>query len=188
MYINLLHLLLFNFACLFCLFFLSFLSSQHICQFCFHCFIPQWASCFSFVFQFMLQLILFLTGRYNCWFPLFARLIYCTLVLLDCFDYDCGCICICVYSVTFFIVVINLCHCVGLLQFYGIFHFLKNLSYSFSIFSIIFLKFLIYIFLNPLCCSIFITFLAFSTVLFPLQLILMNINILHLLLFNFEHN
>jgi len=56
------------------------------------------------------------------------------------------------------------------------------------LFSIIFKKFLIYIFLNPLCCSTFITFLAFSTVLFPLQLILMNINILHLLLFNFEHN
>ena len=36
------------------LFFLSLLSSQHICQFYFHCFIPQLVPCFSFVFQFVL--------------------------------------------------------------------------------------------------------------------------------------
>ena len=96
MYINLLHLPLFNFAYLF---FLSFLSSQHICQFCFHCFIPHLAPCFSFVFQFVLQLVLFLTGRYNFWFPLFTRSIYCTLFLLDCFDFAHGYICICVYPI-----------------------------------------------------------------------------------------
>ena len=83
MYIKL-HLPLFNFAYLF---FLSFLSSQHICYFCFHCFIPHLAPCFSFVFQFVLKLVLFLTGKYNFWFPLFTRSIYCTLFLLDSFGF-----------------------------------------------------------------------------------------------------
>ena len=68
----------------------SFLSSQHICQFCFHCFIPHLAPCFSFVFQFVFQLFLFLTGKYNFLFPFFARSIYCTLFLLDCFDFAYG--------------------------------------------------------------------------------------------------
>ena len=67
MYINL-YLPLFNFAHLFS--FLSSLSSQHISKFCFHCFIPHLTSCFSFVFQFVLYLVLFLTRRYNFWFPL----------------------------------------------------------------------------------------------------------------------
>ena len=111
MYINLLSLPLFNFACLF---FLSFLSSQHICQVYFHCFIPQLAPCFSSVFQFVLQLVLFLTSRYNFQFPLFGRSVYCILFLLDCFDFVYGCICICVYSITIFIVVINICFYVGL--------------------------------------------------------------------------
>ena len=44
----------------------------------------------------------FCSGRYNFWFPLFARSVYCTLFLLDCFDFAYECICICVYSVTFF--------------------------------------------------------------------------------------
>ena len=65
MYINLLYLPLFNFSYLFFLSFLSLLSSQDICYFYFHCFIPQIASCFSFVFQFVLKLVLFLTGKYN---------------------------------------------------------------------------------------------------------------------------
>ena len=38
----------------------------------------------------MFKLILFLTGRYNFLFPLFARSIYCTLFLLDCFDFAYG--------------------------------------------------------------------------------------------------
>ena len=49
---------------------------------------------FSFVSQFVLKLVLFLTGRYNFWFPLFAGSIYCTLFLLDCFDFAYGYICI----------------------------------------------------------------------------------------------
>ena len=32
-------------------------------------------------------LVLFLTGRYNFWFPLFTGSISCTLFLLDCFDF-----------------------------------------------------------------------------------------------------
>ena len=64
------------------LFFLSFLSPHHICQFCFHCFIPHLAPCFSFVFQFVLQLVLFLTGKYNFLFALFSRSIYCIFVEL----------------------------------------------------------------------------------------------------------
>ena len=65
MYINLLHLHLFNFVYLFFLSFLSFLYSQYICSFCFHCFIPHLAACFHFVFWFVLKLVLFLTGKYN---------------------------------------------------------------------------------------------------------------------------
>ena len=53
MFMNHLHLSLFNFAFLF-LSFLSSLSSQHICSFCFHCFIPHLAPCSSFAFQFVL--------------------------------------------------------------------------------------------------------------------------------------
>ena len=83
MYINL-HQLLFNFAYLS---FLLFLFSQNICSFYFHCSIPHLAPCFSFVFQFVLKLVLFLTGKYNFWFPLFARSVYCTLFLLHCFHF-----------------------------------------------------------------------------------------------------
>ena len=104
MYINLLYLPLFSFAYLFFLSFLSFLSSQLICQFCFHCFIPQMAPCFSFVFQFVLQLVLFLTGRYTFWFPFFTWSVYCTLFLLDCFDFAHGCISICIYSILLIII------------------------------------------------------------------------------------
>ena len=68
-YINLLHLPLFNFAYLFFLSFLSFLSSRHICQFCFHCFIPHLAPYLSFIFQFVVYLVSFLTGIYNFLFP-----------------------------------------------------------------------------------------------------------------------
>ena len=69
MYPYLLHLPLFNFAYLFFLSFIYFLSSQHVCYFCFHCFIFHLAPCFSFVFQFVHKLVLFLTGKYNFWFP-----------------------------------------------------------------------------------------------------------------------
>ena len=76
---NLLHLLLFNFTYQF---FLSFLSSQHICQFCVSCFIPHLAPCFSSIFQFLLQLVLFLTGKYNFLFILLAGSFYCIFVEL----------------------------------------------------------------------------------------------------------
>ena len=46
---------------------------------------------------------MFLTGKYNFLFPLFARSIYCTLFLLDCFDFAHGCICICVYSFNYYL-------------------------------------------------------------------------------------
>jgi len=36
-------------------------------------------------------------------------------ILLNCFDFDYGCICIYVYSVTLFVIVINLCLYIGLL-------------------------------------------------------------------------
>ena len=42
---------------------------------------------FSFAFQFMLYLVLLLTGKYNFLFPLFTVPIYCTLFLLDSFDF-----------------------------------------------------------------------------------------------------
>ena len=35
----------------------------------------------AFFFQCLLQLVVFLTGRYHFWFPLFTRSIYCTLFL-----------------------------------------------------------------------------------------------------------
>ena len=54
-----LHLPLFNFENLFFLCFSPLLSSQYICQFCFLCFNPQLAPCSSFVFQFVVQLVLF---------------------------------------------------------------------------------------------------------------------------------
>ena len=100
------YLTLFNFEYLFFLSFLPFLSPQHISQFCFHCFIPHLAPCFSFVFQFVLQLVLFLTGRYNFLFPLFTGSIYCALFLLNCFDFAYGYICIWVYSIIFIICLI----------------------------------------------------------------------------------
>ena len=101
MYINLLHLPLFNFAYLFFLSFLSFISSQHICEFCFHCFITQlapWLVLFS-----SLCFNKFCSGRYNFRFSLFTGSIYYTLFLLNCFDFVYGCVCI------YFIILIIIC-------------------------------------------------------------------------------
>ena len=105
-YINLIYLLLFNFACLFFLFFLSF-SLNIFVSFIFIALYPNWhlglvlfsSLCFSY----------FCSGRHNFWFPLFARSNYCPLFLLYCFYFAYGCICIYVYSVTLFILVINPC-------------------------------------------------------------------------------
>ena len=109
MYINL-HLPLFNFAYLFFLSLLSFLSSQHICQFCFHCFIPHLAPCFSFVFR-LLQLVLFWQIKFFVSFVHQVNLLY--FIFVGLFDFAYECICICVYSVTLFTVVINLCSTLG---------------------------------------------------------------------------
>ena len=124
MYINLLHLPLLNFAYLFYLSFISFLSSHYFVSFIFialflnrHLSLSLFSSlCFSS----------FCSGRYNFWFPLFTRSIYCTVFLLECFDFAYGCICICVYSVTLFIVVINLFLALG---------FCHSVKFSFILFS-----------------------------------------------------
>ena len=76
----------------------------------------------------------FCSGRYNFWFPLFTRSIYCTSFFLDCVDFAYGCIGICVYSVTLSTVVINLCLSVGLLQFCGVFIFSPLFSFFFFFF------------------------------------------------------
>ena len=120
MYINLLHLPLLNFAYLFFLFFLSFPLNIFV-SFVFIALFPTWH--LALVLFSSLCFSQFCSGRYNFWFPLFTGSIYCTLFLLDCFDFAYGCICICVYSVTLFIVVRNLCLYVGLLQFCGVFLF-----------------------------------------------------------------
>ena len=64
----------------FFLFFLSFPLKIFVSFFFFHCFIPHLPPCFSFVFQFVLKLVLFLTGKYTFWFPLFAGSVYCIFV------------------------------------------------------------------------------------------------------------
>ena len=73
------------------------IRSKTIVRGFFHCFIHYLAPCFSFVFQFALQLVLFLTGTYNFYFPLFAGSFYCTLFLQDCFDFTYICVCVCVF-------------------------------------------------------------------------------------------
>ena len=119
----------------------------------------------------------FCSGRYNFWFPLFARSVYCTLFLLDCFDFAYGCIC--VYSVTLSTVT-NLCLFIGLLQFYGFFF------PFFHFFS--FLYFIILMFLNQLyflyICSLRLYFLLFFP---PCSYSLMYVNLLQLPLFNFAY-
>ena len=152
MYINLLHLPLFNFACLFFLSFLSFLSSQHVCYFCFHCFIPYLASCFSFVSQFCFSL--FCSGRYNFWFLLLTGSIYCTLFLLDCFDFAYGRICICVYSITFF------CCCYKLLPLRWAFAVLWSFPFFFSLlYNFNFFKCILF-FLHLFLCLPFLLFFS----------------------------
>ena len=97
MYINLLHLPLFNFAYLF---FLSFPLNRFV-SFVFIALFPTWhlALVFFFLFQFVLRLVWFLTGKYNFLFPLFPGSIYCTLFLLNCFHFahECICIYICIF-------------------------------------------------------------------------------------------
>ena len=110
-------------------------------------------------------LVSFVLVDKSFWFPLFAGSIYCTLLLLDCFNFAYGYIHICVYSVTLFIVAINLCICVGVLQLCGIliffllsfffhFFFFKNLTFNFKIYYIFSTFILLFAFLLPFCpCS-----------------------------------
>ena len=125
MYINLLYLPLFNFAYLF---FLSFPLNIFV-SFVFTALFPTWHLALVLFSSLCLKLALFLTGKYNFWFPLFTSSIYCTLFLLDCFDFAYECTCICVYSVTLFIVVINLCSTLG---------FCNSVAFSFSFFTSVF--------------------------------------------------
>ena len=88
--------------------------------------------------------------------------------LLDTFNFAYGCVCICVYSVTLFILVINLCLYTGIFQFCGVFFYL---FFLFSFFFNFFPFFYNFIFLNLSYFSTFFPLFAFLTVLFPLKLI-----------------
>ena len=78
-----------------------------------------------------------------------------------------GCICICVYSVTLFIVVINLCLYVGLLQFCGVFLFF---FFSLSLIILIFLNLLYFFYVYSFVCLSYYSF-PLAVNLFFLQLI-----------------
>jgi len=80
-------------------------------------------------------------------------------------------------SVTFFIVDINLCLYIGLLQLYGVFLFF---FFSLSLFLILVFNFSIYYFYT------FIPLFAFPVILFPLQLIF-NVYKSYIPLFNFAY-
>ena len=95
MYINLLYLPLFNFEYLF---FLS-VPLNIFVSLIFMLYSPV-VTLLQFCFPVCVQLVLFLTGRYNFWFPFFTGSIYCTLFLFDCFDFTYGYICI--FSHTFY--------------------------------------------------------------------------------------
>jgi len=74
------------------------------------------------------------------------RSFYCTLFLLECFDFAYWCICVCVYSVTLSIVVINLCLSIELLQFCGVFLFHFFFCFCLFVCFCFFLLFIILIF------------------------------------------
>ena len=131
--------------------FLLYFSLNIFVSFIFIAFFPNWH--LALVLFSSLCFIKFCSGRYNFWFPLFTRSIYCTLFLLDCFESAYGCICICVHPVTLLIVIINLCLYIGPLKFCGVFLFFL-FSFFFCIFS--FLDFIIIIFLNLLYFSTFL--------------------------------
>ena len=115
---------------------------------------------------------------------MFAGLIYCTLFLLDCFDFAYGCICIRVYSLKTFIAVINLCLYVGLLQFWSVFlcfPFFFLLPFFFFYLFIILIYNLyksIMFFLHLILCLPFLLFFS------PCSSSLMYIDLLHLPLLN----
>ena len=95
LYINLLYLPLFSFVYLFFLFLSTYLLVL------FSLLYSTIGTLLYFCFP-VCALVLFLTGRYNFWFPLFTRSIYCTLFSLDSFHFAHGCIC--VYSIILIII------------------------------------------------------------------------------------
>ena len=157
MCLNLLHLPLFNFAYLF---FLSFPVNLFL-SFIFTASFPNWH--LALVLLSSLCISQFCSSIYNFWFPLFARSISCTLFLLDIFGFAYGCIYICVYSVTLFIVVINLSIYVGLLQFYRIFlssfffHFKKSFIF-FIILTFNFFETIIFFYIYSFVCLSYCSF------------------------------
>ena len=162
MYVKLPHLPLFNFAYLFFLFFLSFPLNIFV-SFVIIALFPTWlAPCFNFVFQFVLKLVLFLTGKYNFWFSLFTRSIYCTLFLLDCFHFAHGYICICVFSHIFYHCYkpLPLCWAFATLWSYPFFSFFLSSSiFSFSLFyNFNFLSLLYFLYIYSFVCLSYCSF------------------------------
>ena len=105
MYINFLHLPLFNFAYVFFPFVLSFPLNIFV-RFVLIALFSTWHLDLV-LFSSLCLLVLSLIGKYNFLFPLFTGSIYCSLHLLDCFHFAYECICICVYS----IILIIICNC-----------------------------------------------------------------------------
>ena len=99
----------FNFAYLFFLSFLSLFPLNVFVSFIFIALFQNWhlalVLCSSLCFTY---LVFFLTDIYNFSFPLSAGSIYCTLFLLDCFDFAHSCICICVCSIVLIIICLTL--------------------------------------------------------------------------------
>ena len=140
MYINLLHLPLFNFAYLVSPSFLSFLSCQHFVSFMFIALFPNWhltlvlfSSCalVSFVLVDIIFGFLCLPGQsivlYFCWTVL--------ILLMGVYVY--------VYIQSHFLLLfINLCLCDGLLQFCGVFLFFSPFYFFLLYFLTFFSPFL----------------------------------------------
>ena len=130
MYINCLCLPLFNFAYLFFLFFLPFLSTY--CCFYFHCFIPQLAPCFCFVFRFVLLVSFVLVDIIFGFLCLLGQ----SIVLCFCWPVLILLMGIYVYIQPHFLLLLNLCLYVGLLQFLEFsFFFLVSFFFHFFLFS-----------------------------------------------------
>ena len=134
MYIHLLYLPLFNAAYLFFLFFLSLPLNIYV-SFIFIALFLNWylalvlfsTLCFSY----------FCSDRYNFWFPLLTRSIYCTLFLLECFDFAYGCIYIyvCVYSLTFLLLLSTSVCMWSFAVLWGVYLFCFLFSFFFHFFS-----------------------------------------------------
>ena len=89
----------------FCISILSSLSFQDIFSFAFIALFPSWTRLSDFT-SLCASVSFVLNWQILCWFPLFARSIYCTLFLLDYFDYAYGCTC--VYSIILIIICLSL--------------------------------------------------------------------------------